>query len=333
MRGTQVLAKHRVHVSRAVLDRYTAAKAGEEEEDEFYATLKTRVAEVLRQHGRDTVASSSRGWYYVGVLVVVYASYLGYLRGSWAALPIFGLSSWLMGAMGHDGAHFSCSHRPWLNQACALGISLICSPLMWYHQHTFGHHSHTNDIERDPDLHHFSFLRLHRHYPYEPRYRWQRHRWYIYLQYGMVAFGETIWIPLKLMTSGTIHGIVTLPHLGLTGLACALAHLLPYLYFIIWLPSRQMGGGKAAAFIVLYIFQCGLYFGLFSQINHLNEDSITAAGKPRKHRSWAAEQVETSANFAPHSRLWFVLSNGLNMQVSRLDHLIFHGSSTSQSMP
>jgi fatty acid desaturase len=31
--------------------------------------------------------------------------------------------------------------------------------------------------------------------------------------------------------------------------------------------------------------------------------------------SWAREQVETSNNFCTHSKLWFILSNGLNFQV------------------
>lgn len=361
-RHRQVLRKFEVTVKPEVLAQHCVVR--EEKQDVFYDAIKQRAYEVLvnkrpwqevvgeklaakvgvraEGEGREqTVASLGRRAYYVVMVGMVIWSYCHYLRGSWWALPIFGLCSWLMGAMGHDGAHFSVGRSPKVNSAAALGISLICSPLMWYHQHTFGHHSFTNDVEHDPDLHHFSFLRLHEAYPYEPKYRHQVHWWYIYLHYGLVAFGETIWIPIKLMSSGTIHGIVNLPHMGVQGLLAALAHFLPYLYFIVYLPASQLGGIKALLFPLLYVFQCGLYFGVFSQINHLSEHSIHSAGQARlkgegkegRLDSWAAEQVETSANFAPHSYLWFLLSNGLNMQVGATCGIlrtrgIFHISET-----
>jgi fatty acid desaturase len=255
--------------------------------------------------------------YYVLILVLLGLSYRGYVRGSWLGLLAFGTCSWLMGAMGHDGAHFSCSRVPLMNQLCGLGMSLICSPLMWYHQHTFGHHSFTNDFEHDPDLHHFNFLRTHERYEYEPKYRYQAYRLYVYLQYLMVAFGETLWIPLKLIFSGTIHGVTDLPQFGLTGLIAAGLHMALYLFAVVWVPARCLEGVKAVAFPIGYIFTCGLYFGIFSQINHLNEHSISAAAPGR---SWAVNQVETSTNFANHSWVWFILSNGLNFQI---EHHLF----------
>ena len=72
--------------------------------------------------------------YYGLILMTVSISYMGFLRGSWLSLLVFALSSWLLGAMGHDGAHFACSHSPLINGLCGLGISLIASPLLWYHQ-------------------------------------------------------------------------------------------------------------------------------------------------------------------------------------------------------
>lgn len=40
-----------------------------------------------------------------------------------------------------------------------------------------------------------------------------------------------------------------------------------------------------------------------------------------KH-SWAAQQIQTSNNFAPQSKLWHTLSNGLNLQI---EHHLFPG--------
>ncbi len=101
-------------------------------------------------------------------------------------------------------------------------------------------------------------------------------------------------------------------------------------------------------FPVVYVSICGMLFGIFSQINHLNEKSIASArgegGGAEKEewkeggrqgekdgrrpvsqmggRSWAKEQVETSSNFATHSWVWFVMSNGLNYQI---EHHLFPG--------
>lgn len=308
-----MLGKYRVQVPESVLAKYCVTV--KPDKDEFYEVLRTRVRTVME--GRDIVASTWRRLYYVFILACVAASYVGYLRGSWVALFAYGLSSWLMGAMGHDGAHFACFHSPALNWFCGLGISLIASPLLWYHQHTYGHHSHTNDFERDPDLHHFTLTRPHVRQPHEAIHRLQAYRLYVYLQYGVVAFGEAIWIPLKLIVFQTLHGMLNVPHMSASEVAGGLAHLVAYVGMVWVYPAQCLSGAKAGVFPLLYTLQCGILFGLFSQINHLNEDSIASASTGR---SWAVEQVETSANFATDSPLWFVLSNGLNYQI---EHHLF----------
>lgn len=313
----KVLEKYRVSVPQSVLDQHVVDQRSEG--DAFYKTLSERAHKVLREAGVDPVASPQRRLYYLTTLAVVLATYQSYVQGKWWALPIFTTASWLLGGMGHDGAHFSCSHYPWINQLCGLGISMICSPLMWYHQHTFGHHSYTNEFDHDPDLHHFSFLRTHERFAFEERYRWQIHRLYVYFHYGLVVFGETIWIPYKMLGSGTIHGITNLPNLNLTGQLVGVLHLVLYFYFLLYLPATTIGGLKGVVFPTLFLFGVGLWFGLFSQINHLNHDSIAAGRKPT---GWAQQQVETSANFATDSPLWFYLSNGLNFQI---EHHLFPG--------
>ena len=55
----------------------------------------------------------------------------------------------------HDGGHFSLSRRPWLNTLCAHIGGAHMSLFSWQHQHTVGHHVHTNIPGHDPDLYHF----------------------------------------------------------------------------------------------------------------------------------------------------------------------------------
>lgn len=336
-RHRQILAKHRVAVEETVLDAYClggGARGQGRGKDVFYETLKRRVAAAMA--GVDVVASWKRRAYYLLVLLAVLISYRGFLQGHWSALLVFSLSSWLLGAMGHDGSHFACSHRPGVNRLCGLGISLIASPFLWYHQHTFAHHSFTNDFDHDPDLHHFVLTRPHARQPRGPHHALQQFRLYVLAQYAVVVFGETVWIPLKLLCFRTLHGVMAFPNIGWDGLARALAHFVLYYLLVFHAPARCLaeageGAYKAWAFPLLYVSICGMLFGVFSQINHLNEKSIAAARGGSGHEgkkgrtggsSWAKEQVETSSNFATHSPWWFVLSNGLNFQI---EHHLFPG--------
>ena len=71
------------------------------------------------------------------------------------------LTAWCLTGVGHDGSHFSTSKNATINFIMSHCIQLIASPLIWYHQHVYAHHSHTNDFDNDPDLHHFKPLRTH----------------------------------------------------------------------------------------------------------------------------------------------------------------------------
>ena len=119
-------------------------------------------------------------------------------------------------------------------------------------------------------------------------------------------------------------------------------HLLSYVLFIMVLPffvHTSAWSAFAAAFI--HIATMGIVFGVFSQINHLNEHALEADLEtrmmqqqeeegngsssnrdPRIVHSWAAAQIETSNNFATDSLFWHVMSNGLNHQI---EHHLFPG--------
>jgi fatty acid desaturase len=192
-------------------------------EDPFYDLLKQRVYATLQEQGFDPAtdrgASMQRAVYYVWVLggVVLsgyYHAYRANLLGS-LGLAVFG---WWMGALGHDAGHFAISTRyPLLNEYCVWGMSLLCNPVMWQHQHTYAHHSHTNELEHDPDLHHFTaLLRVHRQWKtidnnisnINPLYKYQRHLPYVIFAYMFVVFGECLKIPCDFIRTTTLYGMV-----------------------------------------------------------------------------------------------------------------------------
>jgi len=325
--------------------------------DLFYEVLKKRVEEHLKQTGitEDPEYYRTAPWtrivYYVFVFVGVLLGLYGhcYVGSMWASLGL-GLFGWLLGALGHDAGHFAVGHQSFWNEYGVWGMSFLCNPIMWQHQHTFAHHSHTNEVDADPDLHHFTvLLKVHRSFEKDPKYQNQKHGWYVILAYTFVVFGTCVWIPIDLWSTGFLYGIVewTDRHRPLRAIGMLL-HLSLYVIGLLVLPFWVCETWYYALRNVLFLlWTSGLLFGFFSQVNHLNEASLTAdchtrqqQQQPRLRRihnpksndttttaevfdlnsSWAVAQIETANNFAPLSSFWHVLSNGLNLQI---EHHLF----------
>ena len=296
--------------------------------DYFYSVLCERVAHQLRTDGVDPIHDRSASWsrivHYsvIGIAVAVsgYAHCRGSILGSW----LFAVFGWLLGSLGHDAGHFAASRKAWVNDMGLYGMSLLCNPVQWQHQHTYAHHSFTNDFDHDPDVHHFTtLLRVHRRFQSHPIYRNQHYTVYVALAYTLVVFGTCVWIPLGMLREGSLYGMVewTDRKRPLRALAMFL-HLILYISVILILPfwvHRSVWSAMTA--VVLHVATSGLIFAIFSQINHINEDSIRTESR-KTTSSWAIEQIETSNNFCPKSHLWHFLSNGLNLQI---EHHLFPG--------
>ncbi|CAM9661721.1 unnamed protein product, partial [Choristocarpus tenellus] len=263
--------------------KLTSSKAGlpsRGEADPFYQLLCERAEFALREVGMDprqsptcVKATPGRLAYYALTLVTVALTYLGYIRGSYPGSSLlFAMAAWLLGAMGHDGGHFAVagSSAPWLDSLAGLGMSLISSPFLWMHQHTYAHHSFTNDVHCDPDLHHFTrFLRTHPLIQEFVSYRMQVYRLYVYMCYTLTVLGETLWIPLNLLLTGDIYGVMPVPMPQSTRWfssrlygAAQVSHLLLFTLAIVVAPLVY-GGGTGA--LMTYLALSGLLFGLFSQ--------------------------------------------------------------------
>lgn len=200
-------------------------------------------------------------------------------------------------------------------------MSLLCNPVVWQHQHTYAHHSFTNEFDNDPDLHHFTLLlRVHRGFRRANVHSYQRNWYFVGFAYLLVVFGECVWIPWGMIQEGTLYGMVQWTDRPRRAVVMSL-HLSLYVLTILILPFWvHESTGMALISIVAHVSVSGLLFGLFSQINHINERSMAAATKTTK--SWAVRQVETSNNYCPDSRFAFLLSNGLNLQI---EHHLFPG--------
>jgi linoleoyl-CoA desaturase len=255
----------------------------------------------------------------------------------------FAIFGWLMGALGHDAGHFAASRMAWVNEWGVWAMSLICNPVLWQHQHTYGHHSFTNEFDQDPDLHHFHLLlRVHKKIRYEAIFRYQSHWLFVGFAYLFVVFGTCFWIPLGMIQNGNLYGVVEWQDKDRPSKAIGIRlHMFLYIFVIMVLPCfTHQSMWTAVLAISLHVSTLGMIFAIFSQINHLNEASLEAdmatrskkKGKQQHQQqrtdlidsSWAAAQVETSNNFASQSFLWHILSNGLNHQI---EHHVSSGAS------
>jgi fatty acid desaturase len=254
-------------------------------------------------------------------------------QGSITGSFLFAVFGWLVGAMGHDAGHFAASRYPVVNDWAVWGMSLLCNPIMWQHQHTYAHHSNTNEFDHDPDLHHFStFLRVHRQFKQQSSYKHQSNLAFVVFSYMFVVFGTCFWIPLGVIRENTLYGCVEWSDRQRPWRAVGMyAHMIAYVGMIMILPFWTHASSLTAlAAVVLHVATSGLIFAFFSQINHLNEASLDTQERTRQQKSrdsrlansWAVDQVETANNFAPGSTLWHVLSNGLNYQI---EHHLFPG--------
>lgn len=245
-----------------------------------------------------------------------------------------------MGALGHDAGHFAVSRIPWVNEYGVWAMSFICNPILWQHQHTYGHHSYTNEFDHDPDLHHFdNFIRVHKRIRYQSHYRYQSNWLYVMFAYLFVVFGTCFYIPWGVISCGTLYGIVDWSDKERPTKSLGMRlHLILYIFIVGAVPLITHQSTASALFaIYIHIATLGLVFAVFSQINHLNELSLMSdmasrnenkeksqhsSKDPRLLGSWAAAQVETSNNFASESFFWHILSNGLNHQI---EHHLFPG--------
>ena len=268
----------------------------------------------------------------------------------------FAVFGWFMGAIGHDAGHFAVSRIPWINEWCVWAMSLISNPIMWQHQHTYSHHSFTNEFDQDPDLHHFHMLlRVHEKVPANAKkYGKQSSLVYVVYSFTFIAFATCVAIPLFMLEKGHLYGVVNFQDKDRTTKAMGLRlHVAIYGLLVIVVPlftNKSPLHGLLAVYV--HIATMGILFGMFSQINHLTEialssDLQTRATKRKEccnssprtsstkksssrdvirnssiptEESWARAQVETSNNFATSSWLWYFLSNGLNFQI---EHHLF----------
>lgn len=217
----------------------------------------------------------------------------GFLRADPLALLVLPLCYWWgLSPCMHDAGHLSMSRRPWVNAALAHLGSFHMSPFAWAHQHTIGHHAHTNIAGRDPDLYHFVLEGLpgfrtslelkalpERRCLSMRSPRWVWFRLGLCLRMPLTTCGPSIlWDLMSFADPFAFMGLV--PYAPLSPSAIT-GHFLGRL-LVVWiafihpllvctLTARGWGSGVALGLLfALWPFAChGCVFYVFSQVSHV----------------------------------------------------------------
>jgi fatty acid desaturase len=244
-----------------------------------------------------------------------------------------------MGAhVGHDGGHFAVSRIPWINDIAVWGMSGLANPIYWQHQHTYGHHSFTNDEHNDPDLHHFKGLFKVYKNEVDPTKqvfddpKLRTSTWFVLGVYSQVSLALGIWFPSRFVIDRSIHGTVEWTdrkRLGRTLLFYM--HLVIYTTLVLFVPMIvQPTTFWGFVTIFTHVIVSSFYFSIATQVGHISDTAVERdyLQKVRSERhpslknvkSWAAEQIECSQDVGPLELVWYLFFGGLGLQI---EHHLF----------
>ena len=293
----------------------------------FYATLKKRVEERFPEFR----TRKTGGWRMLPktavILALFVASYVFLVFFSPSivttivAALVLAQSMALIGFnLVHEGAHGSYSNNKKINWLMGATASLIGgSQMIWQHKHNVLHHTYTNVEGMDTDIESSGVLRWSPLQEWRPWHRFQH--LYAFPAYSLFVF-LLFFTDMRRILSGRI-GAYAMPKTSTSqkvnfwlAKSCYVGYavVLP-LFFNYWL--------HVLAVLVLVNLVLGVTLAIVFSLAHTVEGPVFRLPDPESGamgKEWAVHEVETTANFAPRSKLisWYV--GGLNSQI---EHHLF----------
>ena len=255
-------------------------------------------------------------------------SYLGLLHAStpWQAVVLSISLGLAMAAVGfnvmHDGNHGAYSRHAWINQIMARTLDLFGgSAYFWRFKHNVAHHTYTNISGQDDDISLGILGRLSPHDPWHRFYRFQHI--YIWGLYALMALEWQTVGELRNLFANRRIGMTHVPFPGHWEHAFFWVGKAVFFGLAFALPLAFHPFGSVLACYAISAVTLGMTLGVVFQLAHCVEETHFEQ-PPTEHavvdREWAAHQVQSTADFAPRSRLitWYV--GGLNYQI---EHHLF----------
>ncbi len=221
----------------------------------------------------------------------------------------------------HDGAHGSYWKSKRLNWAMGFSLDLIGgSHMFWRHKHNILHHTYTNINELDDDIQVGSIMRFSPEQTWRPWHRFQH--WYAFPVYCLMTL---LWVTIgdfRKFFTGRI-GDYQLPKPSPAESVLFFLTKIFYFFYMLVLPMFFHPVLHVIAFFLLVHVVLGFTMATVFQLAHVVEDNTFPRPDPHSgeiDNEWAIHQVETTANFAPKSKLAAWYCGGLNFQI---EHHLF----------
>lgn len=221
----------------------------------------------------------------------------------------------------HDSNHGSYSKNKTINRLMGYTMDLIgSSHTLWKQKHNILHHTYTNIDGMDEDLESSGFLRLSPNQEWKSKYKMQH-------IYSVVVYS---FLTLSLIFAGDFKKIWTgrvgsqkIKKIKFGEKFFFYGFKLIYFGYMIILPLFFHSFLNVLFFFLFVHFILGLTLSLVFQLAHTVEPNTFPIPEQKSgsiENEWAIHQVETTANFAPHSKLaaWYL--GGLNFQI---EHHLF----------
>jgi linoleoyl-CoA desaturase len=243
----------------------------------------------------------------------------------WLALPLavlLGLSAAAIGFnIQHDGGHHAYSNYPWINKLASLTLDLIGgSSYLWHWKHAVYHHTYANITGHDTDVDLGVLGRLTPHQKRFPFHRWQQY--YLWPLYGLLAIKWHLYDDFRDFITGRI-GEHRYPRPRGWDLVTFLAGKVIFLSLTLGLPLLIHPLWVVALFYGVVALVMGVVLSIVFQLAHCVENAefpMPREDTGRIESPWAIHQMETTVDFARHSRIACWLLGGLNFQI---EHHLF----------
>lgn len=243
----------------------------------------------------------------------------------WAVLlcAVFGFNLAVIGFnVMHEGGHQSFSRHAWLNAVAAYSLNVLGGNAhFWKIKHNVNHHTFTNIEGHDADIDVGPLMRLHEH---QPRYWFHRfqHCYWIFL-YGISYIAWVFYLDFNRYFSKEIA-----PDMDPKSQMKFREHFIFWLTKVVYvmlyivIPALMVGWLAALTGFVIAAVVCGITTSVVFQLAHVVEGTSFPVEDESGNinQEWAIHQINTTANFATKSRVYFWLLGGLNFQV---EHHLF----------
>lgn len=296
---------------------------------EFHGVLKTRVADYFKTNNISPNANTTM----VVKTIILMLSFIGcyttlvFGKLDWYwNIPVCILLGLTVAGIGfnimHDAAHGSYTKNKRINTVLGYSLDLIGgSNWFWRTKHNVVHHTYTNISEIDDDVNSGKLLRFTTQQPLMNVHKFQHI--YAFILYSFLSVSWIFFADFKKIITGKVMEY-PIPRPNVRTTIALFVFKVLYFGYALALPmyiNQSVWGVLACYFGINLIL--GFTLALIFQMAHMYDGVAFPEPNPDTHQienEWAKHQFETTANFAPKSRVLNWFTGGLNYQV---EHHLF----------